>query len=537
MENLDELKLPESKRTISAPAGPEYSLPEMKRVSTAPVGPNLRKAGDFCGNMEPKQFSLAISGKSTESVDVNVPARDIVNRIPLYGAPFTSIFSEHSEDKINAMRLKIMEMGISSDQALAGIILTDAVSVSNAVNAIFELPKDVPAKHQYIAISSYAGDEFVVRHPLLNRLVELDYDRWPWNVPDESLCALCGLPEKLFHKGRYDLKNILQSPRTGKVSREISVDDGSITIEISKNDKFAEKKVSEISDAITCGICWDEMAKEKVFLAPCGHFYCKECLKQHYRTKIVAGDVLRLPCPYLDENNFPCDREIEEEEILSFCDDEMKTKFLKFKESRLIQLNDKARFCPKPGCCGWALGSKWNPKLTCKECGYNYCWKCTGDWHGYISRCVPKHDGLFVLFTLGKDIQSCPKCKVRIWKNDGCNHMTCQFCRYEFCWLCRGRYTENHYEVWNFLGCPGAMYFSWLRCPGWCPSYVNRFFIILFCFGVLLPLALGLASVMLACFLCLVGCWLGCWIITCIPGTYNDARYVTPCGCKELWFD
>jgi len=47
----------------------------------------------------------------------------------------------------------------------------------------------------------------------------------------------------------------------------------------------------------------------------------------------------------------------------------------------------------------------------------------------------------------------CPRCLIPIEKINGCNHMVCK-CKYEFCWICNGKYSRLHYRLWNICGCP-----------------------------------------------------------------------------------
>jgi len=52
----------------------------------------------------------------------------------------------------------------------------------------------------------------------------------------------------------------------------------------------------------------------------------------------------------------------------------------------------------------------------------------------------------------------CPNCKAGTQKNDGCNHMTCSNCKHQWCWICNGQYTPNHFDKLNVLGCPGMQF-------------------------------------------------------------------------------
>ena len=49
--------------------------------------------------------------------------------------------------------------------------------------------------------------------------------------------------------------------------------------------------------------------------------------------------------------------------------------------------------------------------------------------------------------------KQCPKCKRPIEKNQGCMHMTCSQCRFEFCWLCQGAWAEHGERTGGFYAC------------------------------------------------------------------------------------
>ena len=52
----------------------------------------------------------------------------------------------------------------------------------------------------------------------------------------------------------------------------------------------------------------------------------------------------------------------------------------------------------------------------------------------------------FQNYVKSHNTKKCPGCNAWTDKIDGCNHITCKKCKYEWCWLCLKKYESNHYS-------------------------------------------------------------------------------------------
>ncbi|CAF1550071.1 unnamed protein product [Adineta ricciae] len=94
--------------------------------------------------------------------------------------------------------------------------------------------------------------------------------------------------------------------------------------------------------------------------------------------------------------------------------------------------------------CGWGteiLGTMV-PYLTCLNCKKTTCTHHKIRWHvgmtcsEYDQKLESDRENRQNKKYLNDHTKKCPKCKVSIEKNGGCNHMTCRNCKHEFCWSC-----------------------------------------------------------------------------------------------------
>ena len=109
------------------------------------------------------------------------------------------------------------------------------------------------------------------------------------------------------------------------------------------------------------------------------------------------------------------------------------------------------------------LTSEWQlPQMDAIcDCGSIVCLKCKKQGHEPLNCQMFKEwdDNLAsVLDTLNNNwkknnTKSCPGCKTDIEKNQGCMHMTCAKCRFEFCWLCMGDWKQHGSGTGGYFKC------------------------------------------------------------------------------------
>ena len=89
------------------------------------------------------------------------------------------------------------------------------------------------------------------------------------------------------------------------------------------------------------------------------------------------------------------------------------------------------------------------------RCTFVYCIKCQKAAHApapcaLIARWTEKNQSESENANwLQVNTKPCPKCKRRIEKNNGCNHMTCSICRHGFCWICLGNWSTHDGSYYN----------------------------------------------------------------------------------------
>lgn len=253
-----------------------------------------------------------------------------------------------------------------------------------------------------------------------------------------------------------------------------------------------------------CQICLNNCPSTDGFpLSTCGHTFCRDCIKGYVELKVQEAAVRSLLCPFLPSASgggeppsagldSGCAREVADADVEALGGEALLEKLRRF---RAMRQDETYRECPQ---CATQVpgGSARNPSMMCSQCGLTFCFVHSNAHPGQSCRQYEFSQRLHTLrgtLAVARVARTCPGCGARIVKDGGCNHMTCAYCRANFCWLC-GRQmhgsagVQRHYAGWNVFGCPGLqMEDSLGRCPPWCLSPC------ICCFRIFMPVYHGVA--------------------------------------------
>ena len=221
----------------------------------------------------------------------------------------------------------------------------------------------------------------------------------------------------------------------------------------------SNKADSSNSSEDLCAICYD--TPEQTLSMPCGHSFCTDCWHDFCVNAVQEEGpaCVRTSCPQAD-----CNEIITEEEFQAVAPDQL-TKFQGYQLRNFVESNKLTRWCPGKGCERVAVAYNASALETdgshahCDTCGTDFCLPCGEEPHLpcgckdlalWNEKCRNESETANWILA---NTKSCPKCVSRIEKNQGCNHMTCQRCRYEFCWICMGDWNDHGANTGGYYKC------------------------------------------------------------------------------------
>jgi len=154
--------------------------------------------------------------------------------------------------------------------------------------------------------------------------------------------------------------------------------------------------------------------------------------------------------------------------------------------------------------------------MICDSCGKEHCFVHSAA-HDSTMTCAEyekKHKSEFTKnleAAMADNAMACPGCQIIVSKTEGCNHMTCEYCKVEFCYLCGVDITDkvdehfrrgvcnqfDSFENFMYDDYPPWDYAAYLNIP-WNYSRftkVCRFISSVYIYSVMAPILLGFSFV------------------------------------------
>ncbi|XP_076122101.1 ankyrin repeat and IBR domain-containing protein 1 [Alosa pseudoharengus] len=293
-----------------------------------------------------------------------------------------------------------------------------------------------------------------------------------WMSNADECCQRSGVQKPTPPPSGHNNWDTLPSPRTPRTTRSTVTSPDEISLTPGDN------------GVVQCGICMCGISVfEEPVDIPCAHVFCRGCWEGFLNLKIQEGEAHNIFCPA-----FECFQLVPVEVIESVVSREMDKRYLQFDIKAFVENNPAIRWCPWAGCDRAVRlsiqgpgASNSNPfsypllQAPAVDCGrgHLFCWECQGQahepcdcqtwkmWLQKVSEMRPEElagvseayeDAANCLWLLS-NAKPCANCKSPIQKNEGCNHMQCAKCKYDFCWICLEEWKKHSSSTGGYYRC------------------------------------------------------------------------------------
>lgn len=213
----------------------------------------------------------------------------------------------------------------------------------------------------------------------------------------------------------------------------------------------------DVVSGFVCDICCEDDESLQSFAMKCGHRYCVDCYQQYLKQKIQEeGEAARIQCP-----SDGCGRILDSKSLDVLVTPDLVDRYHQLLNRTYVEDKDIFKWCPAPDCPN-AVECRVKkveldrivPSVEC-SCGFRFCFGCPNPDHQpapcelvkrWLKKCA---DDSETANWISANTKECPRCQSTIEKNGGCNHMTCRKCKYEFCWMCMGLWSEHGTSWYN----------------------------------------------------------------------------------------
>eukprot|EP01022_Parablepharisma_sp_SALTPOND_P033795 TRINITY_DN89656_c1_g1_i1.p1 TRINITY_DN89656_c1_g1~~TRINITY_DN89656_c1_g1_i1.p1 ORF type:complete len:507 (-),score=55.97 TRINITY_DN89656_c1_g1_i1:77-1507(-) len=195
-----------------------------------------------------------------------------------------------------------------------------------------------------------------------------------------------------------------------------------------------------------CPVCFEDLDPKLSDYLKCNHAFCPTCWKGHLLAQVSTGkSCLLSKCPYPK-----CQFRVGPSFFKKYLSEAEYARYQKYLLLSFTDDNKVLKWCPGAG-CGFVVECTGpiNLEVTCK-CGCAFCFSCLNESHlpvpcetykKWMDKNTSESENVV---WIKANTKPCPKCKRAIEKNQGCNHMTCSQCKYEFCWICMGDWKAHN---------------------------------------------------------------------------------------------